>query len=66
MSNTVKQLLALADESKQARQALRTAQAGITKTTARDIICRVQAETAELLENATDAEFDEYIAARQS
>jgi len=66
MSKTVKKLLALADEGKQARQTLRTANADATKFTARNTIRRVQEETADLLENATDAEFDEYIATRNS
>jgi hypothetical protein len=66
MSKTVKKLLALDTESKQARQALRTAQADVTKVTARNTIRQAQEERADLLEKATDDEFHQYIAARNS
>lgn len=64
MSNTVDKLLALTVEAKQARRTLRTAQADVTKDTARDNLRRAQEDIANLLENATDAEFHEYIETR--
>lgn len=64
MSNTVAKLLALQTEGKQANRTLREANAPITRDTAKAAIARVQSETADLLNGATDAEFAEYIAAR--
>lgn len=61
---TVEKLLELDHISKQARRTLRTAQADITRDTARTNIRQAQADRADLLERATDDEFAEYIEAR--
>lgn len=60
----VEKLLELDHQSRQARRALRTAQADVTRVTARDNIRQAQEARADLLESATDDEFAEYIEAR--
>jgi hypothetical protein len=64
MANIVEQLLELDHVSRQARRNLRTAKAGITVDTARNVIRQAQADRADLLEQATDDEFSAYIEAR--
>ncbi|QJD54041.1 hypothetical protein SEA_GALACTICA_94 [Streptomyces phage Galactica] len=64
MANIVAKLLELDHAAEQARGTLRTAKADVTKDTARNTIRQAQSEHADLLENATDAEFAEYIAQR--
>lgn len=62
--NVVKELLELDHQSRQARRALRTAQADITRVTARNNIRQAQEARTNLLESATDDEFAAYIEAR--
>lgn len=64
MSKIVRKLQELDHASKQASRTLRTAQADATKDTARNTLRQAQAERADLLEGASDAEFAEYIAVR--
>ena len=62
--NVVEKLLELDHQSRQARRALRTAQADITQDTAQNHLRQAQEERADLLESATDDEFAAYIEAR--